>query len=205
MAFPLMKKLLVIVILMFAIQLQAQVRIGDAEAYSTAEQFVSQQGSKSTLILSEEIKSIHSEQTNLFVFSMEPKGYVIVSALNEVLAYSLNTTFPKSDELPDHIAYWINLYNEQTDYLLQHPDQIKKPTKQQRSVGPLLTSIWGQGCYHNSLCPQDELGPCRHVSAGCVAIAMAQIMYYHKQPIKGTGSMTYSCPPYGTLSAASRV
>ena len=196
-----MKKLLVIVILMFAIQLQAQVRIGDAEAYSTAEQFVSQQGSKSTLTLSEEIKSIHSEQTNLFVFSMEPQGYVIVSALNEVLAYSLNTTLPKSDELPDHIAYWINLYNEQTDYLLQHPDQIKKPMKQQRSVGPLLTSIWGQGCYHNSLCPQDELGPCRHVSAGCVAIAMAQIMYYHKQPIKGTGSMTYSCPPYGTLSA----
>ncbi len=198
-----MKRLLVILLILFAIHLQAQVKIREAEAHSTAEQFVSQQNKqdKQTLTLSEEIKSKQSGQTNLFVFSMQPQGFIIVSALNEVLAYSFESSIPAMDELPDHIAYWLNLYNEQTDYLLQHPDQITKPTKQQRSVGPLVTSIWGQGCYHNQACPEDELGPCRHVSAGCVAIAIAQIMYYNKQPIKGIGSMTYSCPPYGTLSA----
>ena len=199
-----MKKFLVIPLIILCIaQLQAQVRIGIAEAYSTAEQFVSQQGkqNKETLTLSEEIKSKQSGQINLFVFSMKPCGFVIVSALNEVLAYSLNSTLPISAELPDHIAYWINLYNEQTDYLLLHPDQIKKPAKQQHSVGPLLTSVWGQGCYHNASCPRDPSGPCQHVSAGCVAIAMAQIMYYHKQPLKGNGKMSYFCSPYGTISA----
>ena len=198
-----MKRLLFIVLLMCFTHLQAQVRVGETEACLTAEQFVSQQGKqdKPTLTLSEEIKSEQTGQTNLFVFSMEPKGYVIVSALNDLLAYSFESSMPALDELPDHVAYWIDLYNEQNDYLLEHPDQIKRPTKQQHSVGPLLTSVWGQGCYHNADCPQDELGPCQHVSAGCIAIAMAQIMYYHKRPIKGNGSTTYSCPPYGNLSA----
>ena len=197
-----MKCFFVIVFLLVGILVQAQPMIGGEEARATAEQFVLQQGeqSKHTLTLSEEIKSETSGQTNLFVFAIEPKGYVIVSALNEVLAYSLNTTLPTSVERPDHIVYWLDLYNEQTDYLIEHPDQARKPTKNQQSVGPLLTSAWGQGCFHNAMCPNDE-GPCHHVEAGCVAVAMAQIMYYHEQPINGTGSMTYSCPPYGTLSA----
>ncbi|MBQ2173894.1 MAG: Spi family protease inhibitor, partial [Alphaproteobacteria bacterium] len=85
-----MKKLLVIALMMLVTQLQAQVRIGYAEAYSTAEKFVSQQEKQAnqSLALSEEIKSKQTGRTNLFVFSIEPKGYVIVSALNDVLAYS---------------------------------------------------------------------------------------------------------------------
>ena len=129
MAFPLMKQFLVIVFLMLTFQLQAQVRIGGAKAYSTAEQFVLQQWKqgKPTLTLNEEIKSKQSGQTNLFMFSMEPKGYVIVSALNDVLAYSFESSMPALQELPDHVAYWLNLYNEQTDYLIQHPvDQGKR-------------------------------------------------------------------------------
>lgn len=199
-----MKRLLFIIVLIMCItQLQAQVRIGHAEAYATAEQFVSRQRKQTVqkLTLSEEIKSEQTGQTNLFVFAIESKGYVIVSALNEVLAYSLTSTLPASDELPDHIAYWLELYNKQTDFLIMHPSQIRKPMKRQHSVGPLLTSIWGQGCFHNEACPVDSSGPCQHVEAGCVAIAMAQIMYYHKQPLNGNGTMSYACSPYGTLSA----
>ena len=199
-----MKKFLIIsLIILYIAQLQAQMRIGQAEAYLTAEQFVSQQRKheKQTLTLSEEIKSKQSGQTNLFVFSMQPQGFIIVSALNEVLAYSLNSPLPISAELPDHITYWLDLYNQQTDYLIAHPEQHREPTKSQNAVGPLLTTIWGQGCYHNASCPEEPSGPCQHVSAGCVAIAIAQIMYYHKQPMKGTGSMSYHCSPYGTLSA----
>ena len=150
-----MKKLLVIVLMILAIQLQAQMRIGYAEAYSTAEKFVSQQGKpdKHTLSLSEEIKSKLSGKTNLFVFSMKPKGYVIVSAMNEVLAYAFESAMPAFEELHGPIAYWLDLYNEQTDYLVEHPEHFRKPSKSQNAVGPLLTSVWGQGCYHNQLCP----------------------------------------------------
>ena len=83
-----MKCFFVIVFLLVGILVQAQPMIGGEEARATAEQFVLQQGeqSKHTLTLSEEIKSETYGQTNLFVFAIEPKGYVIVSALNEVLA-----------------------------------------------------------------------------------------------------------------------
>ena len=198
-----MKKILIIAVLIFVVQLQAQVRIGETEALATAELFLNQQSIQQTpqISLSEVIYSKDSNQPNLFVFSMEPKGFVIISALDEVLAYSWNSILPTSTKLPNHIIYWLDLYNERTDYLLHHPEQYKKPQKSQKSVEPLLNSIWGQGCFHNEACPLETSGPCGHVSAGCVAIAMAQIMYYHKQPLMGCGTMSYSCPPYGNLSA----
>lgn len=198
-----MKRFLVIALLFFVFQLQAQIRIGETEAFATAKLFMQHQAKQQNISLSlnEVIGSKNSGQANLFVFTMEPRGFVILSATNEVLAYSLYNIFPSSDELPDHIAYWLDLYNDQTDYLLQHPEQQKVPSKNQNAVDPLLTSVWGQGCFHNADCPVEENGPCRHVSAGCVAIAMAQVMYYNKWPINGYGSISYKCPPYGTLSA----
>ena len=198
-----MKRLLVIAFILLFAQLQAQVRIGEAEARMTAERFIKQQDKVNAcaLTLNEEIKSKQSGQTNLYVFSVEPQGFVIVSALGDILAYSPVSEMPSIDALPGHISYWLNLYNEATDQLIMHHEQRKEPTRSQTTVEPLLTSCWGQGCYHNAACPNDEHGPCQHVSAGCVAIAMAQIMYFHKQPVVGKGSATYSCSTYGTLSA----
>ena len=198
-----MKKLLVIVLIMCIAQLQAQERIGKTEALMTAERFIKQQGKFNVraLTLNEEIKSKQSGQTNLFVFSVVPQGFVVVSALGDILAYSPFSEMPSINTLPDHISYWLDLYNEATDRLIMHPEQRKEPTRSQTAVEPLLTSCWGQGCYHNAACPHDQQGPCQHVSAGCVAIAMAQVMYFHKQPVMGKGSATYYCSPYGTLSA----
>ena len=198
-----MKKILVIALIMCIAHLQAQVRIGEREAFSTAEKFLRENTmlQNPTMALSERINSNRSGLTNLYVFSVEPQGFVIVSALSDILAYSLVSKMPASSTLPNHIRYWLNLYNETTDLLIMHPEQRKEPTRSQTAVEPLLTSCWGQGCYHNEACPVDDAGPCQHVEAGCVAIAMAQIMYYHKSPSKGKGAMTYTCPPYGSLSA----
>ena len=177
--------------MVFVVQLHAQVRINETEAFATAELFLKQQSKPQTALkLNEMLYSKDSDQPNLFVFSMNPNGFIIVSAMNELLAYSFESALPTSDELPDHINYWLELYNNRTEYLLHHPKQSKEPTKCQRAIEPLLTSIWGQGCFHNADCPVDSLGPCGHASAGCVAIAMAQIMYYHKRPLVGNGSMS---------------
>ena len=198
-----MKRLFLATFLLIATLLQAQVRIGEREAFLTAQRFL-QDNTKLqniSLDLSETINSKQSGQVNLYVFTIEPQGFVIVSALNDVLAYSLTSSLLASETLPSHIAYWLDLYNEATDYLTEHPEQKEEPTRSLTAVEPLLTSCWGQGCYHNEACPYDSTGPCQHVEAGCVAVAMAQIMYYHKSPSKGTGSLTYACPPYGDLSA----
>ena len=117
-----MKKFLVIALLMCFAQLHAQERIGAMEAQTTAKRFLTQNREQTdvTLALSEEIKSEQTGQSNLFVFSVAPQGFVIVSALNEVLAYSLTSAMPRSEDLSDHIAYWLDLYNRQTDYLITH-------------------------------------------------------------------------------------
>lgn len=199
-----MKRIFVIAIMLFTAQLQAQVRMGESEAIATAEYFLGKQAKQKShaLSLNETIFSQNSKQANLFVFSMKPHGFIIVSAVGEILAYSFDNDFPKKALLPDHIAYWIDLYNDQTDYLIAHPElDSRKLSNNKNAIGPLLTSCWGQGCFHNAACPEDEHGPCGNVSAGCVAIAMAQIMYYHKQPLTGAGVMSYTCSPYGTLSA----
>ena len=198
-----MKKAFVILFLSIVTQLQAQLRIGADEAFTTAEHFITQKTKQNTvtLVLTETIKSEQSGQANLFVFSLEPTGFIIVSATDDVLAYSLTSTMPQSIALPDHITYWLDIYNHATDFLIAHPDARRKTTTFNQEVGPLTTSCWGQGCYHNEACPVDSLGPCDHASAGCIAIAMAQILYYHKYPLTGYGEISYPCAPYGMLSA----
>lgn len=198
-----MKKVLIIVFLFFIVRLQAQVRIGEREAWVVAERFLQQNGKlpSSSLALNEVICSKDSGLPNLFVFAMKPKGFVIVSATSKVMAYSMTNDLPVSSLLPAPIIYWLDLYNQQTDYFIQHPDQKKVTQHSPKTVEPLLTSSWGQGCFHNEACPKNESGPCGHVSAGCVAIAMAQIMYYHKHPLQGEGNTSYYCPQYGNLSA----
>ncbi len=49
---------------------------------------------------------------------------------------------------------------------------------------------WNQDAPFNDLCPEYELG--KRAPTGCVATAMAQVMFLHQWPLKGTGSHTYS-------------
>jgi len=55
-------------------------------------------------------------------------------------------------------------------------------------VTPLLTSNWDQGAPYNAMCPPEPSGPGGHVLVGCVATAMAQVMYYWRYPNTGQGS-----------------
>lgn len=196
-----MKKLIIIALLMLSSQLTAQVRIGEKDALSTAERFLEKNAKEqvSTPSLHEVINSGFSGEPNLFVFSIEPRGFIIVSANNEVLAYSFTSDIPAKDM--SSFVYWLDTYNNRTDYLIEHPNSATEKAGYTQDVEPLLTSCWGQGCFHNEACPTDADGPCGHVSAGCVAVAMAQIMYYHKFPEMGNDTVSYSCLPYGSLSA----
>jgi len=55
-------------------------------------------------------------------------------------------------------------------------------------IGPLLTTEWGQGCGYNSSmpfieCETESVGiSCGRAVAGCVPLAIAQVMKYHNYP-----------------------
>ncbi len=165
---------------------------------------------------------IHNDQTLMYIFNIEDQGFVIISAWDgtiPVLGYSNAEIFPQeTGNQPPAFQEMMNFYEEQigeaiakdlkaTPEISAAWDGLINPanfTDNGRSVSPLLTSTWSQSCYYNELCPEDENAPygyCGHVPVGCVATAMAQVMKYWEYPITGTGSHSYSVPPYGVQSA----
>ena len=53
----------------------------------------------------------------------------------------------------------------------------------------MLTDLWGQDAPYNLLCPTIDDAHCK---VGCVATAMAQVMYYYKYPEQGMGQYSYT-------------
>ena len=128
------------------------------------------------------------------------EGYVIAAADDRmpcVLGYADSGTF-QADNLPENMQAWLGEYERQMEWLAAHPNDAAAPrqTVQGSAISPLLGQIeWNQGAPYNNFCPtsQGKNGVERCVT-GCVATAMAQIMYYHQWP---TGK-TKGIPGYTT-------
>ncbi|MCR4964221.1 MAG: C10 family peptidase [Bacteroidales bacterium] len=76
---------------------------------------------------------------------------------------------------------WEELYNHQAKNTLEVV------------VSPLLTSNWNQTKFYNQYSPKDSESPNGYdgrTPNGCVAVAMAQIMYYYRYPEQGSGQHT---------------
>ena len=161
----------------------------------------------------------------LYIFNFEGGGFVIVAAdknAEPILAYSATGTFSMGGANPaaeswidgyaQGIAYAVETKAMPTPEMLNQWNEAEKgyfPSKTQKAniVEPLLTSKWNQDRYYNALCP-DEAMPQgmgsydNHVPNGCVALAMAQIMYYHRYPRKGGGNASsYVSSVYGQQRA----
>lgn len=151
-----------------------------------------------------------------YVFAMQPKGFVIVSADDRampILGYSTEGAF--SDDLPEGLESFFRNYRAgfsqmgdepRTEEAVRDWERLAATgkvnnTRITREVPQLLTSIWNQSALYNDLCPVDSLGPNNHVYAGCVATAMAQIMYFWKWPQVGSEMHTYELFGYGSLNA----
>jgi hypothetical protein len=153
------------------------------------------------------------------IFNMKPEGFVIVAAednVTPVLGYSFEGVFTGSN-MPPQMTAWFDGYAQQVVYHRVHhtnPDskisadwkhltaaqeqELQSPKS--KFIQPLLITTWDQGSFYNELCPQAAGGPGGRVWAGCVATAMAQVMYYYRYPSRGNGSHGYNSS-YGYLSA----
>lgn len=135
--------------------------------------------------------TLAGQSTGYYVFNRGTDGgYVVVAndddAAAEVLGYADSGTFT-TDNMPDNLKWWLEEYDRQMTYLANHPTQsVKKATK--AAISPMVTSLWDQGEPYYNLCPTYNGEKCY---TGCVATALAQIMYYHRWPEKGTGSISY--------------
>ena len=172
------------------------------------------------LFIVESFTIIDHEVPVYYIFNMVPAGFLAIAAqdaVQPVLCYSHSGSY-RPDDQPENFKAWMNQYQKQIRFAAVSNAKASSEVTAQwnyyrdtpvnglqpfsgREVTPLLTSTWNQGIYYNELCPADPSGPGGRCYAGCVATAMGQVMNYFRWPDTGTGSYTYECPPYDTLSA----
>jgi hypothetical protein len=159
-----------------------------------------------------------------YTFNFAGKGYIIISADDccfPVIGYSFDSQYSQENQ-PDNFVFWMNGRKQEIIYNIQNntppdpavtsewdrlanmdPQAITDGQSAVTEVTPLLKSTWDQGFPYNVLCPSDpscgSLGG--HVTVGCVATAMAQIMYYWRWPNTGTGSHCYTPSGYAQQCA----
>lgn len=128
-----------------------------------------------------------SGNTLIYGFNYGDEGFAIVSGLEQtvsVLGYSDSGQLPSNvKDMPDGLAYMLEVYKEQIQYAAQRSNKqpAKVAAKWHPELEPLIKTQWEQSSPFNNYCPAN-------CPAGCVAIAMAQVMNYHQWPDTGVGS-----------------
>ncbi len=206
-----MKKLCILSISIMIAGISHAQEVTYYEAQQAAQSFFAKQQKALTQCAYIEVSN---NDTLFYVFNAN-QAFVLIAADKRcvpVLAYSDKSEFQQADIIPP-VRMWMDNYHAQIQSIKEENtasihndwDKLLQPQKDFEnnieSVAPLLTSQWGQGMYYNYYCPKDEDGTNGRAVTGCVATAMAQLMYYFRFPDTGLVSYSYIHNTYGTLSA----
>ena len=197
-------------LLIMVCQLAAQ-RVTENQATQVCRRFLMD---KNRAALAENVKladvfAQENGETAFYRFQLPEAGFVLVSAsltTPPILAYSFDENF----ELIPPVEGLFHLYKneiacaerEQWDarpraaaawerYL---SEEFETKGYRSNQVGPLLTTRWNQNKFYNTYCPWEASAGSYYdyrVPNGCVALACAQIMNYHRYPDHGVGASTY--------------
>ena len=134
-----------------------------------------------------------ARNNNFYVFNLSrDAGFVLVAGDDRapsVLAYSDEGAFDFAT-MPENARAWLEVYEAEMSYLKSHPQaQGRNRISYNRVVNPLIKTLWDQSAPFNNYCPTYDNGMTTYT--GCVATAMAQMMYYYQWPPQGRGSNTY--------------
>lgn len=139
-----------------------------------------------------------NNRSEFYVFNDRANGgYVVVSGderMPDVLAYSYDGQID-ANNVPCNMQAWLEEYAEQVKYLRAHPEAkaTRRAVTERENIGPLLKCWFNQDYPYNAKCP---LSDGRQCLTGCVATAMAQIMYYWQWPKQTTDTI----PGYQSIS-----
>lgn len=138
-------------------------------------------------------------QQPYYVFNDDTgKGFVVVAGddkMGEVLAYSHEASIDMANLNPE-ARYLFDSYRQVYEELGKNKGlttRAETATKTANDVQPLLKSKWGQDYPYSK--------QTQYVT-GCVATAVAQVMYYHKWPAQGKGQESYKVTFDNTVRSA---
>ena len=138
-------------------------------------------------------------QQPYYVFNDDTgKGFVVVAGddkMGEVLAYSHEASIDMANLNPE-ARYLFDSYRQVYEELGKNKTLTTRAgaaTKTADAVQPLLKSKWGQDYPYSK--------QTQYVT-GCVATAVAQVMYYHRWPAQGKGQESYTVKFDNTVRSA---
>ena len=134
----------------------------------------------------------------VYVFNaIGEQGFVLVSAEDNaraVLGYS-DEGHIDAQNIPANMRVWLQMYADELARAAKAPAaaDAQRTVEYYPVVEPLIGNVaWNQDAPYNNHCPIDPNTNQRSVT-GCMATAVAQVMYHHKYPKKGTGTYSYWC------------
>ena len=138
-------------------------------------------------------RKVPAQNQGFYVVNDETNNrFVIVSAderLYIILGYSDSGCF-EPENVSDGLMALMSGYNTEYNYVVNNSQTtlVSSPEKENANpILPLIKTKWGQGTPFNYHCPLSSHGS-KSVS-GCVATAMAQVLYYYGQPSQGQGGL----------------
>ena len=138
-------------------------------------------------------------QQPYYVFNDDAgKGFVVVAGddkMGEVLAYSKEASIDMTNLNPE-ARYLFDAYRQVYEELGKNKARTTRAEAVKTTVDavqPLLKSKWGQSYPYSKQ---------TYYVTGCVATAVAQVMYYHKWPAQGKGQESYTVRFNNTVRSA---
>ena len=144
-----------------------------------------------------------ADEAYYYVFNSEGNnGFVIVSGDDRtapVFGYSDTGSFDENN-IPENMQAWLAGYVDEIKALGADESSAnskllsasKKAEAVKRPVAPLLTALWNQSSPYNDNCPLYD--GTNKSATGCVATAMAQVMYYYRA--QSVSATTAEIPAY---------
>ena len=134
------------------------------------------------------VKTAEADNAAYYVFNATSGGFVIVAGDDrapEVLGYSDKGTFD-IQTAPEAMQEMLEGYEAQINALTLGAKPASRSTSGP-AIRPLVTASWSQNAPYNTMLPMLNNG--QQAVAGCVATAMAQVLYYWKQPARPTSAI----------------
>ena len=130
-----------------------------------------------------------------YIFNTEGQnGFVIISGddrTQPVLAYAEQGSLEEG-QMPDNMKWWLDNLARQIEALGSSlkPAEVTSTRSGMTAIAPLIQTEWDQGAPYNYMCPDgnyldkgdDGYDATNLCVTGCVATAMAQVLYYWKWP-----------------------
>ncbi len=182
------QRLLLILSLLLMVAMSQAAPVDANKAKDKALQFLSGKQAKARGMeqgTTPDVQLVTSEGDSYYVFNVgQQNGFVIVSGDDrapEILGYSDSGTFD-TQTIPENMRAWLQAYAEQIQLL----DQVESPAAARAAtparetpwtaIAPLIQTKWDQKKPYNAKLPKFVNGS--DCVTGCVATAMAQVLYY---------------------------